>query len=194
MEKEMAKEGRKVRYTRMVLQNSLIELMREKPIMRISVKEICTLADIGRTTFYAHYNDQYDLLQQIENQTFIEADKIMQPHLGTAKRSGGREIAVILRDLLQFIADNSNSIQVLLSENGDSGFQKKFFRTSIEGMRQFMESTGVIPEDKRTKKYGFVFFAGGMLTLVQDWLKNGMDTPVSEMVKMLVRITRDALR
>jgi hypothetical protein len=34
---------------------------------------------------------------------------------------------------------------------------------------------------------------GGMLTLVQEWLKNGMDAPVPEMVKVLTRLTREAL-
>ena len=35
---------------------------------------------------------------------------------------------------------------------------------------------------------------GGMLTLVEEWLKNGMDTPVPEMVKVLIRFTREVLR
>ena len=57
------KMDRKTRYTRMVLQDSLIELMKEKPISKITIKELCEKADINRTTFYAHYTDQYDLLR-----------------------------------------------------------------------------------------------------------------------------------
>jgi hypothetical protein len=36
--------------------------------------------------------------------------------------------------------------------------------------------------------------AGGILSLVQEWLQNGMDTPVPDLAKMLARLIRDALR
>ena len=61
------KESRKTRYTRMALEDSLIELMTKKPISKITIKELCENADINRTTFYSHYSDQYDLLRQIED-------------------------------------------------------------------------------------------------------------------------------
>ncbi|MDR2794138.1 MAG: TetR family transcriptional regulator C-terminal domain-containing protein [Treponema sp.] len=193
MEKKTEKPGRKARYTRMVLQDSVTELLRTRPITRISIKEICDLADIGRTTFYAHYDDQYDLLQQIEEQTFIDIDKIIQSFMRSAKKSSIREVTVFIQEILQYIANNGNSIQVLLSENGDSGFQRKFFRLGIESIRQATEAAGVTSQKVKTGKYGSVFVVGGTLTLVQEWLKNGMDTPVPELAKILAKLTEDAL-
>jgi hypothetical protein len=38
------------------------------------------------------------------------------------------------------------------------------------------------------------FLVGGFVTLVQEWLKSGMDTPAPELAKMLVKIMREALR
>jgi AcrR family transcriptional regulator len=193
MGKKTEKPEIRVQVTRKVLQDSLIRLMETKPILNITNREICESAGISRTTFYHYYKDQYDLLRQIEEQTFIEADKIIQRHTKEARKTGGRGIADILRDILQFIADNSNSIQVLLSENGDSGFQKKFFRNGIEGIRQFTEAIGIKSQNKETAKYSFFFVLGGMLTFVQEWLKNDMDTSVPEMTKMLVRLTQEVL-
>ncbi|WP_286946022.1 TetR/AcrR family transcriptional regulator [Acetobacterium sp. UBA5834] len=43
-----------------------MELMETRPISKISVKMICETADINRSTFYAHYADQYALLTQLE--------------------------------------------------------------------------------------------------------------------------------
>ena len=43
--------SRNVRRTKLALRNSLIELMKNKSILRISVKEICDTADVGRSTF-----------------------------------------------------------------------------------------------------------------------------------------------
>ncbi|MCS0542790.1 TetR/AcrR family transcriptional regulator, partial [Aeromonas veronii] len=63
-----AKLDRRKQYTRMVLKGSLMKLLKEKPIATITVKEICEVADINRSTFYAHYSDQFDLLKKIEEE------------------------------------------------------------------------------------------------------------------------------
>jgi AcrR family transcriptional regulator len=184
---KMEKTDIRVRFTQKVLRDSLLALMKEKSILAISIKEICELAGVSRSTFYIYYKDQYDLLRQIEDQTFIEADKIIQPHTKIAKKPNSREITAIFQDTLQFIANNNNSIQVLLGENGDRDFQKKYFRNSIESLRKFTEGIGVKLPDKKAAQYGFVFVIGGFHTLVQEWLKNGMDTPAPDLAKILTR-------
>ena len=62
------KIDRRVKYTRMVIKESLINLLEEKDISQITIKEICENADVNRSTFYAHYTDQYDLLRKIEDE------------------------------------------------------------------------------------------------------------------------------
>jgi AcrR family transcriptional regulator len=63
-------KDRRIKYTKMVLRESLIGLLELKPIERITIKEICEEADINRATFYSHYADQYDLLKQIEEDLY----------------------------------------------------------------------------------------------------------------------------
>lgn len=53
---------RRVRRTREALHRALIELMMERDYRRISVQDILNRADVGRSTFYAHYRDKDDLL------------------------------------------------------------------------------------------------------------------------------------
>ncbi len=48
--------------TKKALYNALIELMKNKTFEEIKVSDICTKALINRTTFYAHYDDKYELL------------------------------------------------------------------------------------------------------------------------------------
>jgi AcrR family transcriptional regulator len=189
----MEKTDIRVRFTRKTLQDSLLALMKEKSVLDISIKDICDRAGLSRSTFYTYYKDQYDLLRQIENQTFIEADKIIQPYAKITRKPNSREITAIFLDILQFIADNSNSIQILLSENGDSGFQKKFFRKGIESTRKFTEAASVKSWDKKEIEYGFLYLVSGVLMVVQGWLKNGMDVPAPELAKMLAKFTRETL-
>ena len=65
---------RRVKYTKKVIKDTLLELLQKKDISSITVKEICDLADINRGTFYRYYLDVYDLLKNIE-QEFIDEIK-----------------------------------------------------------------------------------------------------------------------
>ena len=51
--------------------NALVDLMLEKAVGKISVKELTQKADVNRSTFYLHYLDIYDMLEQMENE-FVE--------------------------------------------------------------------------------------------------------------------------
>lgn len=58
----MSIHDRRVRRTREALHRALIELMMERAYDRITVSDVIARADIGRSTFYAHYRDKDDLL------------------------------------------------------------------------------------------------------------------------------------
>ncbi len=59
----------RVKKTKRAIQNAFIELLREKPIEKITVKEIAERAEINKTTFYAHYETLDALMNQMEQQT-----------------------------------------------------------------------------------------------------------------------------
>lgn len=54
MAKELT-ESRRTRYTRLAMQDALVELLQDQPLGSITVKALCERADVNRSTFYAHY-------------------------------------------------------------------------------------------------------------------------------------------
>ena len=60
-------ENRRILITKQLLCESFISLLKQKPIDKISVTELCQAANVNRGSFYAHYADVYDLLGQIES-------------------------------------------------------------------------------------------------------------------------------
>lgn len=60
------KNNRRTIITKKILKDSLLELMQTKPISKITIKEICGLSDMSRSTFYLHYQEQSALLEDIE--------------------------------------------------------------------------------------------------------------------------------
>ena len=72
------KTDRRVKYTLDALKNALITLMQEEHISKISVKSLCELADVNRSTFYAHFHDQYDLLHHMEQEVLQNITKHLE--------------------------------------------------------------------------------------------------------------------
>ena len=181
----MEKESRKIRYTKMVLRDSLMELMKTEPILSISIKDICKLADVSRSTFYAHYKDQYDLLRQIEEETLAYFEDMLNKYKDKRHK---KETFMMVEEMLTYIANNGNSIQVLLSENGDISFQKKMFRhfTSHNQIKKYLSEK---QQDDETKYYYSVFLVHGAIGLVQQWLKNNASMPVPQLARMLLKWT-----
>jgi AcrR family transcriptional regulator len=58
----MAQHDRRVRRTRRLLTEALIALIMEKGYSKITVQDILDRADVGRSTFYAHFRDREALL------------------------------------------------------------------------------------------------------------------------------------
>lgn len=172
------KESRKTRYTKIALQNSLFELMEKKPITKITIKELCENADINRTTFYAHYTDQYDLLAKIENETISWAREAIASLTGKTDKY---ENIKILEEIFQYFVENSKNLKVLMSERGDINFQKQVF-TIIYQQCGISFSSGINPNIR--DEY-FVFVVNGSIGLLQHWLKNGMNRPAGEMAEII---------
>ena len=178
------KENRKIRYTKMVIRSSLMELMKSKSILDVSIKDICELADISRTTFYAYYKDQYDLLRQIEEETFIYIENI---HGKFKEKNNKKDIIQMLEETLTYIANNGDSTQVLLSENGDASFQKKLFQHLINHnplANRLYENQ----YDNETRKYYSVYNVHGSIGLIQHWLKNNMSIPIPQFARMMCNL------
>ena len=66
------KEDQRIRLSKQLLRNALLELLKEKHISKVSVREICERAQINRTTFYKYYGSQYELLE--DNAHDVESD------------------------------------------------------------------------------------------------------------------------
>ena len=80
-------DGRRVKMTKLLLKQSLLELMKQKSIHDISIKEVCLGADINRSTFYRHYNTQYELYDEIVNEILrIKNDGISQEDFDAKKK------------------------------------------------------------------------------------------------------------
>src|SRR5699024_6555451 len=103
------KIDRRVQMSKTFLKQALISLLKEKRISRISVKELCELADVNRSTFYAHYTDIYSLLNEMENDIMTELTRALQSYVDNAE-----DPIIMTEKLIEFIGSKHKECEVLL--------------------------------------------------------------------------------
>ena len=185
MENNQIKESRRVRYTKKALCESLMELMKTRPISAISIKELCAKADISRSSFYTYYADQHDLLRKIEEETLAFIDNLLNKY--DAYKNDKRAALQMLEETLHYVADNNKSIYVLFSENGNINFQKNLFSSMYK--KSFSNSfLGKLPGEE-TRQYYYLFFVTGTIGIIYHWINNNMNTPINELAKLIIKIT-----
>ncbi|HIS97270.1 MAG TPA: TetR/AcrR family transcriptional regulator C-terminal domain-containing protein [Candidatus Scatomorpha pullistercoris] len=177
------KQDARVRYTKMVIRNSLLELLRTKPIAKITVTEICERADINRATFYAHYSDPSDLLHSLESEVIEDVTRWVRPALTAV----GSDLKDVLTRLVEYIGENANICSVLLSDKGDNSFQSKVVKV-IEG--QFISSWASARQiSQEDAEYLYTFIALGSVGLIRKWLAEGTVKPASEIAELILKIS-----
>jgi AcrR family transcriptional regulator len=173
------KLDRRKRYTRMVLKKSFMQLLKEKALSSITVKEICEIADVNRSTFYAHYTDQYALLKQIEDELIED----MKSYLSTANLQKEDEAVHMAQKLLEYFSTKQDECQTLLNETGDSSFERKVMVVAQNIiMKNWMD---VYDFDNDISNYLSTFIVSGSVQVIKMWMANGMTQSPKEMAVLI---------
>jgi len=176
------KLDRRKKYTQMVLKQSLMELLKEKQMSTITVKEICALADVNRSTFYAHYTNHFDLLAQIENE-FIDD---MTMYLQSYNFEGGEAALQISEKIISYFGSKFEECQTLLSDYSGSSFEKKVRQVAQTYMvTNWMEISHM---DEDILEYASAFIVSGSIEMMKVWLQNDMDKTPKEMAAIITNI------
>ena len=177
-----AKTDRRVRYTKRALTDALIDLMRENHISKISVKALCEAADVNRSTFYAHFRNQYDLLDHVE----AEALGDLKARLLTGDEPSEHNVVQIL----EYAQENADVFIMLLDES-EGGFQRQIMELAHLADIQTSDDAGVVGADEL--EYRYLFAVSGALAMLSHWLKKGTPQPPAEMAELLLRMIQHGI-
>lgn len=162
---KIKKEDRRIRITKTAIRESLIELLEQYPISKISVKMLCETADINRSTFYAYYDNQYDLLNQIQQEVAVGIEQV----ISTTQFSDDTDDAIaVVVQVLEYAKANAALFRVLLSEHGDSGFQNNLMMLTQQKTLEELSGTKQIPP--MVTKYVQLFVIHGIISIMRVWL------------------------
>lgn len=176
----------RVRYTRSILRQSLLELLKEKSIDRVTVKELCEKAQLNRGTFYLHYDSPVALLKDIEQQFIEENARIFASFW-----QEGREQS-IMESLFSSIKENQDIFCILMGPHGDPHFADQIFG----GMRQHVLNQWQLEFPAYSREdldFIFDFVLIGSTRLILNWLSDNKGITAPAFARRMERLGHHAL-
>ena len=181
----MEKNKSKYFYTATLMNQALLALLEKKDVDFISVTEITKKAGVNRSTFYLHYDNVYELLQEtIENlnKEFINSfDFKGLPEIKSTKS------AFLIKEeylipYLNFCKKNKKILKLAHKKphlfNNDKVYKKMYDAIFYPAISQFIN-------DETKKTFYLEFFTQGVSAVVEKWIELDCVTEIDELIKIV---------
>jgi len=192
---EQPTEDLRVRRTRKSLMQALIELTIEKGFSAITVQDIADRAMVNRATFYRHYLDKYDLLDQYMNEVYelTAAQEALSP-LQTHNPGSGKVPSGLFR-MLELVQQHADFYRSMLGAKGDLAFVRKIQHYSDMRLRSLLPGSGaqVRAEDPPLDLcVSYLSHAG--VGVLEWWLKDGQAYTPEQVAAWLNQLNQATLQ
>jgi AcrR family transcriptional regulator len=162
----------------MFLRESLLALMKEKPIAKITPTELCRHANMNRNTFYTHYDSPEALLKSIEDEMYEQVRSSIERSLIN------ESISALLTEICQAIYDHRDLCAVLFSEYGDKDFLRHIIDLAHDRTIYEWLAAGIQSEGEEAEML-YTYSVNGSVSLIQNWILGGMKKSPSELAQFI---------
>lgn len=178
------KENQRVTMSKRMLKEALIDTLKRKPLEEITVSEICDSSGINRTTFYRHYNNPTDMIEEIAGEFF---EKINECNQSVYKEGAMSPIFKVI----QYVYEHKET-SYLISEKSVYQIIMKRFNTSLPDdiLKSAMSSNGM---DEVEKKYTIKVIYASSYTIMNEWLANGMKEKPETVARIILNVSEKLL-
>jgi len=153
------------------IKNAFSNLLLEKSFKDVTVQNICDAALIGRSTFYDHYYDKYDLLNKMTKEICNEFKSYVESRFNL-NNSG--DFTKIVSDMAKHFSMKKNTIIGLLRVHTESAdLYDDLKNILIEACSCYLENKKFISKYTVSNEYIWCHYASYVLTSLQLWLELG---------------------
>lgn len=174
--------------TKVLIKNTFIDLLKEKSFNDITVKNITDALDINRGTFYLHYEDKYQLLEEIEMEIINHIKKIMEDGTeGVIENNilleNKKMLLNTLTGVYRYIKEVSYIFGILIGPNGDIAFQWRLKSLIESVLHKNLEKLNLA--DTISYKYVTVIASSAQLGIIQKWIKSDFKESPEELADFM---------
>ncbi len=183
---------RRVLRTRAAIRQALVELIEEKGFDALTVQDIASRADINRGTFYLHYHDKFDLLEQTELEIIHDFERILSQggviDLIDFKNTEHPLPAMVA--LFEYLLERAALMHAILGLKGDAAFQIKIKKALEINLLKPGFLNGLKKENfLAPPEYLLSYILSAHLGVIQVWLQRGCLESPREMALILSNLS-----
>jgi len=184
---------RRITRTRIAIRNALVALIEEKGFENLSVSDIAARADINRGTFYLHYKDKFELLEQTVDDIVQDFERIFvgARSLRFADFVSTERPVPIMIDIFEYVKENEALMRVVLGLGGGVAFQTKLRRVVETTLKLGFLAGLKADEFLVPRDYLISYILNAHLGVIQSWLGGGCKESPKEMAHILSRLSLD---
>jgi len=176
--------------TRKLIKEAFYASVKEKGFEKTTVSDITRRAMINRATFYLHYQDKNDLLRSLEDEVLADIEKICQSVTREYLEAYQEEEVPFphIVELLSYIQENAEFFILTVRDNAHPFFYKRMGAYIYNRIFQ-----AVFPELKSEEifsKYAQTIMESVFSSIVNQWIKTGMQEPKEEIAFLITRLGR----
>lgn len=175
----MKKEDRRVRLTKKMLREALLQLLEHNELSDISITQLCKAADINRNTFYFHYDSPSDLFVEIEEEISSEIINGLSSSTETA------DIALTICNVLYNRKQVSKIIQLRSTKRK---FMQKIFNHTRESQLEIWKKLAP-KSDKQSLEKAMTYVIAGALAIIGEWIQNNFRESPEEISNIISRLS-----
>lgn len=163
------------------LTTALLDLMKDKPYDKITVKEIAEKADLNRSTFYRNFNTKEDVINYY-------LDYLTEEYIHRIGRSDKMDMSKVSRIFVEFWGENLEFVYSL-RKNGLSYFLLEAFNTRLPYIHKSIQEKFSYKISEENLEFSLAFNAGGMWNLLMKWIDTGFVQSRTDLVKAFEEIS-----
>jgi len=185
---------RRQKKTRDAIFQAFTSLLSEKQYNQISVQDIIDRANVGRTTFYAHFETKDFLLRDLCEELFGHIiDTAMGLPGGHYRCACGSESDSVFLHLLRHLQENDNNILGLLSSQNNEIFLR-YFKGNLKKliMRQYADK-GILSSSPLSEDYLVNHISSSFVETVDWWLRRRMEQTPEEITEIFLSVIEPIL-
>jgi len=177
----MGKYTNATQKTKTKLRETFWQIYQEKPIEKISVKEIIEKAHYNRSTFYEYYSDIYAVLDEIEGEVyegfFGETNQLVLDY--------NPSFDEVIYEIAQKYKKYEKYLKVLLRKNGDSEFVIKCKEYTKSKIRRLINTTENSPKNI---EYYLEYLTNGIFGMLMYWQQHDSKLSIEDFLKIFNEI------
>lgn len=177
--------------TKKILFNSLLNLMKIKNFEKIKISDICEEALVNRSTFYAHYDDKYELLIDLFEERKLSLLKVFEDNEN--KAFSKEYLMELLSILIDHIEENKEIYSAILANNRN-GILIDFLIDAIEkDVSEKLKGDSEIKSSDLPLDIIVKFYAGGLINIGIDCITRTKKYSKKELLLYIDKLIPDKI-